>query len=188
MAAHTCREHAPFSMKTARVLSSTRILKLKHFSGGSADVFSTSSVSFAKGWRDSLREQAFPKMSARAMFPNGKPKTLAEVKDLAEQYVQHGDGRTFLSCLDILDVPSANRGLIFERWLAGGAPAISEFAPYAAYVADSTPVLFNWRLRSTSSPVTAPVTTPISPTCITCRSAWCSRRTISCTCRRCLCS
>lgn len=88
----------------------------------------------ASDWRESLQRQKLDKMSTAEWFPDGKPKTLEEVKRRAVQFVRVDGGPAFLACLNILEVPSKVRGPIFARWLDEGSPSMSVFAPYAAYV------------------------------------------------------
>ena len=90
---------------------------------------------FARDWREALRRQRVRRMSVAELFPQGRPRTLEQVKAYADGYVRQQGGPAFMTALNILRVPRAPRGAIFLRWLAAGAPPIARFAPYAAYVA-----------------------------------------------------
>ena len=88
----------------------------------------------ARDWREALKRQSFPQLPVNELFGARRPKDLAEVKRWADAMVHRSGGPAFLFALDALGVPSVHRGPIFERWLAAGAPRISAFAPYAAFV------------------------------------------------------
>jgi hypothetical protein len=90
---------------------------------------------FAKQWREALREQQVRKLDVQQTFPGWKrPRTLEEVKRYAAAYVGRKGGPAFLSALNPLAIDGASRGQIFLEWLNCGAPPITVFAPYAAYV------------------------------------------------------
>ena len=92
---------------------------------------------FAKRWRRELsnidrdKEYAF----FQRWFLMGKPKRLAEVKALADAYIdaspQDGSLRFGLTFLGIQD---AARTEITDRWKQAGSPPIREFAPYFRHV------------------------------------------------------
>jgi hypothetical protein len=88
----------------------------------------------ARDWREALQQQPLPKLPVDEMFRGRRPKDLAEVKRWGDAIVRRSGGPAFLFSLNALGVPSIHRGPIFERWLAMGAPPISVFAPYAAFV------------------------------------------------------
>lgn len=88
----------------------------------------------ARDWREALQQQPLPKLPVNELFGGRRPKDLAEVKRWADAIVRRSGGPPFLFALNALGVPSIHRGLIFEQWLAAGAPPISVFAPYAALV------------------------------------------------------
>jgi hypothetical protein len=89
----------------------------------------------AREWREALRRQTFRRMNVKEMFRTiPRPRTLEDVKRYAESFIAQR-GEAFAFALDLLRVPSQYRANIFQRWLSGGAPALTSFAPYAAYVA-----------------------------------------------------
>lgn len=92
-------------------------------------------VDTARGWRESLEANRIEKEPVERLFPRGRPKTLVEVKAHAEGLVSVRNDRAFLAWLDTLGVEMSHRGEILQRWLLAGRPPITEFAPYAAYVA-----------------------------------------------------
>lgn len=92
----------------------------------------------AKHWREALRTQQVRQIDTAKQFPDGRPRTFAEVKAYAESYMRRPGGPAFLAALNILAVPAADRALVFQRWLDYGSPPISVFAPFAAYVATVT--------------------------------------------------
>lgn len=92
---------------------------------------------FAKTWRRQLsninRDKEYEFF--QRWFLMGKPKTLAEIKILADAYIdaspQHGAltfGLTFLA------IPEYVHPEIIDRWKRAGSPPIRDFAPYFRHV------------------------------------------------------
>ena len=90
----------------------------------------------ARWWRSELERRRVNKFDVDEIFRRlPRPRDLADVKRYADLFTTYKGGPAFLAALDILEVPSSPRADIFLRWLDHGSPPISEFAPYAAYVA-----------------------------------------------------
>jgi hypothetical protein len=90
---------------------------------------------FAKSWRETLAGSPIRKLTPQQAFADGKrPKTLEEVKQLAEQAVGE-TGEAFDRLLDLLLIPQAYRPTIIGRWIRAGQPPIPAFAAYAAHCA-----------------------------------------------------
>jgi hypothetical protein len=91
----------------------------------------------AKQWRRELtginHDQAY------AFFQNwfimGKPKTLAEVKTLADAYIDCSpqDGSLKFG-LNFLALPEPAQQQITDRWKSAGSPPVRDFAPYFRHV------------------------------------------------------
>lgn len=88
----------------------------------------------ARDWREALQRQPLPKLPVNELFGGRRPKDHAEVKRWADTIVGRSGGPAFLFALNALGVPPIHRGPIFSQWLAAGAPPISVFAPYAAFL------------------------------------------------------
>jgi len=88
---------------------------------------------FAKAWRRQLSNINHDKEYAlfQRWFLMGKPKTLAEVKTLADAYIDASpqDGSLTFG-LVFLGIPEHHQEQIIDRWKAAGSPPIREFAPY----------------------------------------------------------
>ena len=64
-------------------------------------------------------------------FPSGKPKNLAEVKNLADAYIDGSPQEASLRFgMDLFNVSPESQMEIFARWEKAGKPPIREFAPY----------------------------------------------------------
>jgi len=65
----------------------------------------------------------------------GKPKTLAEVKTLADAYIDASPQDGALSFgLTFLGIPEQVHGEIIDRWKRAGSPPIRRFAPYFRHI------------------------------------------------------
>jgi hypothetical protein len=68
-------------------------------------------------------------------FGGGKPKTLGEVKALAEANIDKADQEAGLKFgMSLLGIPERGQQEVMARWRAFGKPPICEFAPYFRYV------------------------------------------------------
>jgi hypothetical protein len=88
---------------------------------------------FAKTWRRQLSNLSHDAEYAffQKWFLMGKPKSLPEVKTLADAYLDSSpqDG-VFKFGLYFLNVPEVRHPEIIERWKNAGAPPVREYAPY----------------------------------------------------------
>jgi hypothetical protein len=88
---------------------------------------------FAKAWRRQLSNMNHDAEYAffQKWFLMGRPKTLAEVKTLADAYIDASpqDG-VFKFGLYLLNVPEQRHAEIIERWKKAGSPHVREYAPY----------------------------------------------------------
>lgn len=95
--------------------------------------------SLAKAWRESLNSLDLLTVASgmRAMGIDPKTcKSLEKAKQMADSFVNDKDkplDRMKLTCI-VLNIPRESEYFILERWQAHGCPALSEYAPYAAYV------------------------------------------------------
>jgi hypothetical protein len=88
---------------------------------------------FAKMWRRELSNVSHDEEYSffQKWFLIGKPKTLAEVKALADAYIDGSPQEgTLLFGLQVLGVPEAAHPDIIDRWKRTGSPSVREFAPY----------------------------------------------------------
>jgi len=88
---------------------------------------------FAKAWRRQLSNVNHDKEYAffQRWFLMGKPKTLAEVKTLADAYIDASPSEGSLKFgLVFLGIPEQAQDEIIDRWKAAGSPPVREFAPY----------------------------------------------------------
>ena len=134
----------------------------------------------AKQWRENLRAHQIRKVDPARFFPQNRPRTFAEVKLYADAYIRREGGQAFVSALNLLSVPQADRGPVLSRWLDLGSPPISLFAPYAAYVATVT-LFFELAVSLSMISDQRPSNAVDIAYCFTCLSAWCSRRRTTCT-------
>ncbi|HKW63212.1 MAG TPA: hypothetical protein VJN89_11750 [Candidatus Acidoferrum sp.] len=88
---------------------------------------------FAKAWRRQLTNLDHDSEYAffQKWFLMGKPKTLPEVKTLADAYIDASpqDGALKFG-LQLVGVPSGAHAEIVARWKGGGSPSVRQFAPY----------------------------------------------------------
>jgi hypothetical protein len=91
----------------------------------------------AKTWRRELcdvdYEQSY--LFFQKWFLLGKPKSVAEVKALADAYIDGSpqDGSLKFG-MTLLDIPEAAQREVFARWQKSGNPPIRQFAPYFRHV------------------------------------------------------
>jgi hypothetical protein len=91
----------------------------------------------AKQWRRSLCgiDHQHTYSFFQKWFPLGKPKNIAQVKILADAYIDGSSPETALKFgLNLLCVPEPRIVEILARWEAAGSPPIREFAPYFRHV------------------------------------------------------
>jgi len=92
---------------------------------------------FAKMWRRELSNINHDKEYAffQQWFLMGKPKTLAEVKTLADAYIDASPQDSSLGFgLSFLGIPDQAQVEITKRWKQAGSPPIRAFAPYFRHV------------------------------------------------------
>jgi hypothetical protein len=94
---------------------------------------------YAKSWRNQLANVNLKETAKQLQSLGVNPKsckTFEDAKSIAENIV-HGRDKVFermkLACL-MLRVPAKLHTEILRRWTGVGSPAISSYAPYAAYV------------------------------------------------------
>ena len=88
---------------------------------------------FAKAWRQKLSNVNHDKEYAffQRWFLMGKPKTLVEIKTLADAYIDASPQEGSLRFgLVFFGIPEQAQDKIIDRWRAIGSPPIREFAPY----------------------------------------------------------
>lgn len=91
----------------------------------------------AKKWRHNLssvdlesRYKEFQKF-----FPLGKPKSLKNIKQYVDFYINESDQLTVLNFgLSLLNVPTLATTFVVDRWRSLGRPSVQTFAPYFAHV------------------------------------------------------
>jgi len=91
----------------------------------------------AKMWRLALSDVNYDEMYhfSQKWFAGGKPKTLGEVKALAEAKIDRTDQEAGLKFgMALLGIPDSMQQEVMVRWRASGKPAIREFAPYFRYI------------------------------------------------------
>jgi hypothetical protein len=92
----------------------------------------------AQAWRASLEEvdlNAIYKDYRPLVAGQGCPRTLAEVRTLADQMLRAADPPDLMPLLDLCNIEDRYRATISRRWDAHGRPPLHTFAPYAAHVA-----------------------------------------------------
>lgn len=92
---------------------------------------------FAKTWRRELSNVDHDKEYAffQGWFLMGKPKTLAEVKILADAYIDGSPQDGVLRFgLTFLGIPEQVHAEIIDRWKRAGSPPVRNFAPYFRHV------------------------------------------------------
>lgn len=91
----------------------------------------------AKAWRRGLEllDPARQKALFSGWFGTTKPRTLAEVKTLTDQFIDGPEREASLRFgLSLLAVSNERQGEIVARWRAAGSPTLTEFAPYFRHV------------------------------------------------------
>ena len=92
----------------------------------------------AKAWREALSHIDYEKMyqAFQEWFVGRrKPKTLLEVKTMADQFIDGLDQeKAFRFGLALLGVPQHSQEQVMSRWKTASKPAIKEFAPYFRHV------------------------------------------------------
>lgn len=91
----------------------------------------------AKKWRLALSNVNYDQTYQffQKWFNDGKPKTLGEVKALAEADIDRKDQEASLMFgMSLLRIPENTQQEVMARWRASGKAGIREFAPYFRYV------------------------------------------------------
>lgn len=91
----------------------------------------------AKAWRRSLSSINFEEKYQlfQQFFTSGKPKTLADVKILADLIIDRPDRENiFIFGLSLLDIPRHLQLKAIERWKAASSPSMRQFVPYFTHL------------------------------------------------------
>ena len=94
---------------------------------------------FAAGWRKMLEEANFTEIARglRNLGVDGRSCTSLEQARAMAQEIVDASTRPFgplEMAVRFFDIPQQYHATLIERWRGGGQPALSTFAPYAAYV------------------------------------------------------
>jgi hypothetical protein len=91
----------------------------------------------ARMWRQALSNINYDKTYRffQKWYRDGKPKALAEVKELADANIDRTDqGAGLQFGMSLIGIPTHSQQEVMARWQAVGKPPIREFAPYFRYV------------------------------------------------------
>lgn len=91
----------------------------------------------ARMWRQALSNINYDKTYQffQKWYKGGKPKTLADVKALADANIDRTDQSAGLQFgMELVGIPKHSQPAVMERWLALKKPPIREFAPYFRYI------------------------------------------------------
>lgn len=91
----------------------------------------------AKGWRRALSGVNLEEVyrSFQRFLPSQRPRTLLEVKQIADTYIRGYDQERVLRVgLSLIGISPQGQSAVLERWRGLGRPRIRDFAPYFTHV------------------------------------------------------
>ena len=128
---------------------------------------------FAAGWRRALEEADFNEIAEglHKLGIDGKSCTCHKQAKLMAQAVVDGSSNSFeqlVMAVQFFDIEPKHHSTLFERWRALGQPALSAFAPYAAYVL-TVVIFFHISIAANWYRLSAHQISQISHICSICR-------------------